>query len=244
VKVIPVAGISGSGKTAFIRALIPVLSRYGPVGAVKHIGHHTMEVAEGKDTTVMFATGARAVAGIDGEKTMVTLRSTSVADALDILAGLGVAFAVVEGFKGSTWPKVIIGDLEAEGCLLRNPAPEDVIRNLDRFPDYVTPGEILRELAAGCRGRGKPCTTAAATVPGPTGLEEGALSSLEGALHEIVRTMEGLPGVAMAKAVVRHGTLFGRTDEILIAVAAGSGDEAGSALQLALARVRDILAGR
>ncbi|MDD1669242.1 MAG: molybdopterin-guanine dinucleotide biosynthesis protein MobB [Methanomicrobiales archaeon] len=235
-KVIPVAGISGSGKTTFIRALLPLLSRYGPVGTVKHIGHHSMELSEGKDTTVMFAEGARVVAGIDQEKTLLTVRSTSVIDALDILAGQGVAFAVVEGFKGSPWPKIVMGDLEAEGCLLRNPAPEDVIDALDRFPDYVTLGEIIRELAAGCRGRGKPCTMAAATVPVPAGMKEDTLE-----LPALVRSMEDLPGIAAARAAIRHGALFGATDEIIVAVAAESGEEASSALQIGLLWCGEIL---
>ncbi len=40
-RIIHVAGLSGSGKTTFIRSLIPELSRLGPVAAVKHIGHHS-----------------------------------------------------------------------------------------------------------------------------------------------------------------------------------------------------------
>jgi molybdopterin-guanine dinucleotide biosynthesis protein MobB len=228
-KVIPVAGTSGSGKTSFILAIIPLLSRIGHVGTVKHIGHHAMEVPEGKDTTVMFATGAQAVAGIDREKTIITLRSTSVIDSLDLLAGQGVAFAVVEGFKGSTWPKIIIGDLEAEGCLLRNPAPEDVIRDLDRFPDYVTLGELLRELGEACREQGQPCTTATVTIPLPGGVKEDSLE-----LPALVRGMEALSGVRGARAAIRHGTLFGGTDELLVAVAAESAEEAASALQLVL----------
>lgn len=228
-KVIPVAGTSGSGKTSFILALIPLLSRMGPVGAVKHIGHHAMEVPEGKDTTVMFAAGAQAVAGIDGEKTMVTLRSTSVADALDILAMHGVAFAVVEGFKGSIWPKIIIGDFEAEEVLLRNPSPEEVIRNLGRFPDLVTLEELLHELGEACREQGQPCITATATIPLPAGMIEDSLE-----LPALVRGMEALSGVTGARAAIRHGALFGGTDEFLVAVAAESGEEAVSALQLAL----------
>lgn len=240
-KVIPVAGLSESGKTTFIRSLLPVLARYGPVGVVKHIGHHAMELPEGKDTTVMFGTGARAVAGIDGEKTVLTLRSTSVADALDILTGQGVAFAVVEGYKSSPWPKVFIGDLEAENCLLRDPEPEEVIRVLDRFPDYITVGEILRELATGCRGRGKPCATAAAAVPVPAGSGVTCLSSMEESLPGVVTCMEGFPGIAMARAALHHGSLFGGTDEVLLAVAAGTGDEAAAALQAGLGLCREIL---
>jgi molybdopterin-guanine dinucleotide biosynthesis protein MobB len=240
VKVIPVAGTSGSGKTTFIRELLPLLARYGPVGAVKHIGHHAMELPEGKDTTVMFTAGARAVAGIDLEKTIVTLRSTSVTDALDILAGQGVAFAVVEGFKGSPWPKIVIGDLEAEGGLLRNPAPEEVIRSLDRFPDYITIGEILREIATGCRGRGKPCVTAAATLPLPAGPGGTHPAALEEELNSLVQGLEALSGVAMARAAIRRGSLFGGTDEVLVVIAAESGEEAAAALQFALAGCSEV----
>jgi molybdopterin-guanine dinucleotide biosynthesis protein MobB len=229
VKVIPVAGTSGSGKTSFILTLLPLLSRHGPTGAVKHIGHHAMELPEGKDTTVMFDTGARAVAGIDGEKTILTLRDNSLPDALDLLAGQGVAFAVVEGFKGSPWPKVVIGDLEAEEVLLRNPSPEEVIRNLGRFPDYVTLGELLRELGEACREQGQASTTATATIPLPAGMNEDSLE-----LPALVRGMEALSGVTGARAALRHGALFGGTDELLVAVAAESGEEAALALQLAL----------
>jgi molybdopterin synthase catalytic subunit len=237
-KVIPVAGTSGSGKTTFIRELLPILSLHGPVGTVKHIGHHAMEVPEGKDTTVMFDAGARAVAGIDREKTIITLHSTSITDALDILAGQGVAFAIVEGFKGSTWPKIIIGDLEAEGGVLRNPAPEEVIPALHRFPDYITFGEILRELREICREKGQPCTTAAATLPLPVGIQEGSLD-----LPALVRSMEDLPGVAAARAAIRRGALFGAADELLVAVAAETGEEASSALQIGLLWCGDMLMG-
>ncbi len=228
-KVIPVAGISGSGKTTFIRELLPILALHGPAGTVKHIGHHAMEVPGGKDTTVMFEAGARAVAGIDAEKTTATLRTTSVTDALDLLAGQGVAFAVVEGFKSSPWPKVVIGDLEAEGVLLRNPSPEDVIRNLDRFPDYVTLAELLRELGTACREGGQACTMATATIPLPAGVKEDSLE-----LPALVRGLEALSGVTGARVAIRRGALFGKTDELLIAVAAESIEEATSALQLAL----------
>jgi molybdopterin-guanine dinucleotide biosynthesis protein MobB len=238
VKVIPVAGTSGSGKTSFILTLLPLLSRHGPTGAVKHIGHHAMELPEGKDTTVMFDTGARAVAGIDGEKTILTLRDNSLPDALDLLAGQGVAFAVVEGFKGSPWPKVVIGDLEAEEVLLRNPSPEEVIRNLGRFPDYVTLGELLRELGEACREQGQASTTATATIPLPAGMNEDSLE-----LPALVRGMEALSGVTGARAALRHGALFGGTDELLVAVAAESGEEAALALQLALPGCLETLEG-
>jgi molybdopterin synthase catalytic subunit len=240
-KVIQVTGVSGSGKTTFIRSLIPLLSRYGPVGTVKHTGHHSMTLPKGKDTTVMFEAGAHVVAGIDQEKTLITVKSTSLVDALDFLSGQGVAIAVMEGYKERTLPKIIIGDLDAEGCILRDPAPEDVIPVLDRFPDHVSPGEILRELAAGCRERGKTCTLVSAAVPVPAGTGEDEISRMAEGLPALTGGLVEIRGVAGARAGIRHGSLFGGTDEILVAIAAETGEEAALALKSALARCRRIL---
>jgi molybdopterin synthase catalytic subunit len=239
-KVIPVTGLSGSGKTTFIRTLVPLLTRYGPVGTVKHTGHHSMLLPKGKDTTVMFEAGALVVAGIDQEKTLITLKGTSLTDALDFLAGQGIAIAVMEGYKGSALPKIIVGDLEAGDCILRNPDPEDVIPVLDRFPDYFSLGGILRGLEKECGGRAGPFTLASSVVPlqkGPTG---DALASLERALPDITRVAEELRGVIRAKAAIRRGALFGGPEELLIVIAAESTEDAAAGLEKALSRFREM----
>jgi molybdopterin-guanine dinucleotide biosynthesis protein MobB len=241
VKVIPVAGFSGSGKTTFIRTLVPLLSRHGPVATVKHTGHHSMELPEGKDTTVMFGAGARAVAGIDPEKTIITLGGTSLADALDILAGQGIAIAVVEGYKESALPKIAIGDVMVERCVLRNPEPEEVLLSLDRFPDYTTIGEILRELGGEGERMKRATAIAASSLLLPREKEGEALSRLERDLPALVRSGEALPGVIRVRAAIHRGSLFGKSDELLVAAAAESGEEAAAALQLAIFRCREIL---
>ncbi|HVN65895.1 MAG TPA: molybdopterin-guanine dinucleotide biosynthesis protein B [Methanomicrobiales archaeon] len=234
-KVIQVTGISGSGKTSFIRSLIPLLARFGPVGTVKHTGHHSMLLPKGKDTTVMFEAGALVVAGIDQEKTLVTLKGTSLMDALDILAGHGIAIAVMEGYKGSALPKIIIGDLEAEGCILRDPDPEEVIPLLDRFPDYFSIDGILKELAVACREEGRECVVASSTVPLPAGMADPGPS-----LPGIARAVEDLLGVTGVEAAFRQGSLFGGTDQVIFAVAAESGKAAAAGLGAALSRFREI----
>jgi len=244
VKVIPVTGLSGSGKTTFIRTLIPILTRFGPVGTVKHVGHHSIELPEGKDTTVMFSTGAGAVAGIDSGKSVITLDGTSLAEALDILTAHGIAIAIVEGYKSSSLPKIVIGDIDLEGCILRNPDPEDVIRSLDRFPDYFTLGEILRELGAACRAETGSVAIAASTTPLSFGSRGVDRSTLEGALPRIAEAGKDLPGVIGVRAVIQHGAPFGMPDELIIAIAAGKGDEAASALEEAFSICRGELAAR
>ncbi len=239
-KVIPVTGLSGSGKTTFIRSLIPVLARFGPVGTVKHSGHHSMLLPKGKDTTVMFEAGARVVAGIDQGKTLVTLKGTVLTDALDILAGQGIAIAIMEGYKGSSLPKIVIGDIDLEGCILRNPDPEDVIGSLDLFPVYITLRQLLRELELQCMRSETGCTTISSSLPLPADNRKGASVDIDTVLSEVTGTMLELPGVIGAKAAIQRGALFGGSDRVLMVVAGDSG-EAAAALGAALSRFREIL---
>ena len=241
VRVIPVTGLSGSGKTVFIRALIPLLSRLGPVGTVKHIGHHTMELPKEKDTTIMFGAGAEAAIGIDQEKMLITLDSTSLAEALDTLSGHGIAFAVVEGYKSSPLPKIAIGGVDVEGCILRNPEPEEVIRSLDRFPSYFTLGEILLEIREECGARRSPFSITASTTTLPNGGEGNIRVDLEQSLVGITETVQHLPGVVAVRIVVQHGSLFGRPDQLLVAVAGENGEDAAAALIQALHLCREFL---
>ena len=242
-KIIPVTGSSGSGKTTLIRALIPLLARYGPVGTVKHAGRHAMDLLPGKDTTVMFGEGAAAVAGIDREKMLVTLGSTSLADALDILSGQGVATAVVEGWKTIPWPKVVIGDINAEGCILRNPEPGEVIRMRDRFPEYFTMAGILQDIRQAVGEQEGTAPTALVTYTGRISLsgKGGSLSGQGGTFSAIAGWAEGLPGVIVARVAIKQGTLLGLRDELLIAIAAERGDLAATALARTLERCREDL---
>ncbi len=244
VRVIPVTGLSGSGKTTFIRTLIPLLTRLGPVGTVKHIGHHTMELPEEKDTTTMFGAGAEAAIGIDQEKMLITLDSTSLAEALDTLSGRGIAFAVVEGYKSGPLPKIAIGDVNVEACILRNPEPEEVIRSLDRFPSYFTLGEILRELGDEGGASKEPVTLVTTTIPLPPKSEGNTFSILERALPRIADETAGRNGVIKVRAEIQRGALFSRPDELLIAIAGENGDAAAAALTWVFSRSREFLEAR
>ena len=240
-RVIPVAGLSGSGKTTFIRSLVPLLARLGPVGTVKHTGHHSMELPEGKDTTVMFGAGAAAVAGVDREKTLVTLGSSSLAGALDLLADRGMAFAVVEGFKDSPLPKIVTGDADLEGCILRNPSPGDVIPALDRFPNYFSLGGILRELGGEAGGDRIPPALSCAALPLPGGMDGEALDRLEQELPGLVEGCGDQPGVIGIRAVLQRGALFGKADGLLFGAAARSGEAATATLARMISESRRML---
>jgi molybdopterin-guanine dinucleotide biosynthesis protein MobB len=147
-KIIHVAGWSGSGKTTFIRDLIGGLRLLGKVGSVKHIGDHVCDLPAGKDTTLHYESGATLTVGIDLEKTIITSRSVSLAGSLDILADNAVRYAVVEGFKAASFTKVVTGDLDAP-ALLRDPTVDEVLACLDRFDDYDTLAGLIRETENG-----------------------------------------------------------------------------------------------
>jgi molybdopterin-guanine dinucleotide biosynthesis protein MobB len=135
-KIIQVVGNSGSGKTTFIRKLIPALKKQGTVAVVKHLGEHTFIIEEGKDTTVFFEAGADISVGIDLYKAIAAIRKNNLEDVLNMLFTQGIDFAVIEGFKQRRYPKIVIGNIPAENCILSNPAVKEVIRSLDLFENF------------------------------------------------------------------------------------------------------------
>ncbi len=136
-KVINIIGHSNSGKTTIIRTLLPMLAKTAKTAAIKHLGHHTIEIPKGKDTTLYYEAEASMSAGIDSEKTVLTLEGTNVYTVLDIYAFLGFKYCVVEGFKENGFTCAVIGDLEAKNMLVRNPSTEELFALRDSFPEYV-----------------------------------------------------------------------------------------------------------
>jgi molybdopterin-guanine dinucleotide biosynthesis protein MobB len=135
-KIIQVTGRSRSGKTTFISTLVPVLNKKGRVAVIKHLGDHEFLLEEGKDTTGFFLAGAEISAGIDADKAVVALRNTSLDAMLALLKGQGMDFVIIEGFKQRSFKKIVIGDLQVEGCILHNPTVRDVVASIDRFDTY------------------------------------------------------------------------------------------------------------
>lgn len=150
-KVLHIAGFSNSGKTTLIRELVPALAAYGPVGVVKHLGHHEYEMPQGKDTTQFFEVGAQISIGVDGARSVAAVRETDLDSILEILCDAGMRYAVIEGFKERPFPKVVIGDYPgAERVILTNPSVTDILARLDEFSDFFTAGGIRREMQTGC----------------------------------------------------------------------------------------------
>lgn len=136
-RIINIIGHSNSGKTTLITRLVPLLAEVGTVATIKHMGHHTWELPPGKDTTVHYAGGAVVSAGIDAEKTVMSLRTTDVFEILDFYAWKGYDYAVVEGFKEVGFSCAVLGDLEAVHVILRDPTVDEVFAKRDLFDEYA-----------------------------------------------------------------------------------------------------------
>ncbi|MDO5844936.1 MAG: molybdopterin-guanine dinucleotide biosynthesis protein B [Methanocorpusculum sp.] len=136
-KIINIIGHSNSGKTTIISKLVPLLASVGKTATIKHMGHHIWELPKGKDTTIHFNAGAVCSAGIDAEKSVITLEGTDVYTLLNIYNYLGYDYAVIEGFKDESFSCVVMGELDAEKVVLRNPTAEEVFASRDKFEDYI-----------------------------------------------------------------------------------------------------------
>jgi molybdopterin-guanine dinucleotide biosynthesis protein len=55
---------------------------------------------------------------------------------LALLKTQGMDFVIIEGFKQRSFKKIVIGDLQVEGCLLRNPTLDDVVTSIGSFDTY------------------------------------------------------------------------------------------------------------
>jgi molybdopterin-guanine dinucleotide biosynthesis protein MobB len=179
-KVIHIAGWSGSGKTTFILDLVVALTNLGPVGTIKHIGDHVIDLPQGKDTTRHFKAGAQVSIGIDQQKMQVTTTAFSLKSALDMLSHAGMRFAVVEGFKTVPFKKVVIGDLDVP-ALVRDPVVPDILSRLDSFDSYYTLSELVHKVESD----GKPGSVFTMMGVAPSTLTKGDCRTLERDLFQI-----------------------------------------------------------
>jgi len=136
VKIIQVTGSSNAGKTTLIKNLIPVIRRIGPTAVIKHLADHEFSLEGGKDTTGFFDAGAEISAGIDSHKSVLAIHDTSLENMFAFLKFCGIEFVILEGFKDRPFKKIVIGDLQIEGCILRNPTPDDIIAQIGSFDTY------------------------------------------------------------------------------------------------------------
>ena len=115
-KVISVVGTKKTGKTALVAALVSSLARHGKVGTIKNMAGHPVDRG---DTKRHFDAGADVVIGLGEAQLMVTRERGDLASALAELQAEGVDYAVVEGFKHSRLPKIVMAEIDAPNMVRR-----------------------------------------------------------------------------------------------------------------------------
>ena len=104
-KVISVVGTKKTGKTTLVTALVKSLKQHGSVGTIKNMVEHPPDRG---DTRRHYEAGADTVIGLGDSQIKVTPRST-LESALAELQEDGLDYVVVEGFKHSDLPKIVLG---------------------------------------------------------------------------------------------------------------------------------------
>lgn len=242
-KVIHIAGFSNTGKTTFAAELIERLKAMGTVGAVKHLGGHPYALEEGKDTTLFYEKGAAYSIGIDDDKAVAAIRNPDLEAALRMLCDAGVEYAVVEGFKQHPFAKVVLGDVEAERCVLRNPAVDEVVASLDRFDDFFTlQGLVLDLKRSSDMSRAGAIMTFNGIVREWSGETRTAHldfdQDFDAMLADIRREMEQVPGILGVRFHHRKGRLHAGEDITYIAIVSERRAEAFHALSNAIDRLK------
>ena len=115
-KVISIVGTKKTGKTTLVSALVAALAKYGKVGTIKNMAGH--EVDRG-DTKRHFDAGAHVVIGLGEARLKVTRERGDLDSALAELEADGVDYAVVEGFKHSNLPKIVMVDIDVTNAVRR-----------------------------------------------------------------------------------------------------------------------------
>ena len=232
-KVIQVVGRSNSGKTHFIHSLLERMTVMfpGKVGVIKHLGHHNFDLAKGKDTTTHYEHGAECVAGVDAEKTVLTVRNDDLGRTLEILCNLGMDYAIIEGFKSYGYKKIVKGELESDECLLRDPTVDEVIESIDEFDDYNTLNGLVsqfrndKNLPEGC------CIVTYSGI-----IEDSCNPDMDKA--DLIRKAEECEGVYRAEICFDRNQHGEGNTEILIAVAAYDRKAAFYAIESILSRIK------
>jgi molybdopterin-guanine dinucleotide biosynthesis protein MobB len=115
-KVISVVGTKKTGKTTLVAALVASLAKHGKVGTIKNMAGHDVDRG---DTKRHFDAGADVVIGLGEARLKVTRERGDLESALAELEEGGVDFCVVEGFKHSSLPKIVMGEIEVTNVVRR-----------------------------------------------------------------------------------------------------------------------------
>ena len=195
--ILGVVGLQNSGKTTLLEVVIPRVTKAGfRVATVKHVAHDDLQIdVAGTDTSRHKKAGARlSVAVSDSESVYFHPRPHPLEEILDRIRRIeSPDLILVEGFKGSDLPKIVVGNADHGGSALYrwDGTTEGAIAIAEKIV------EALVEESFGRAIEGKPpagptqATGAAANESRPSIVEaERALTERERALAQRIEEFE------------------------------------------------------
>jgi molybdopterin synthase catalytic subunit len=247
-KVISIVGYKKTGKTTLVERLVSELRKHGTVGTVKHSRDEILPY--GGDTDRHLDSGALLSVGVTPTRSIKIFRNTDVEGALRELSMEGVDFAVVEGFKQSSLPKIAIGDVDAENVVARvdiNATGEQLAAIALARPDQVTLWELLAKV------RRNPDIKKAGAIGTFTGIvREIAKGETTKALEfesydavakeriaKIEQEIKAKPGIVDVLIHHKTGRIAAGDDIVFIVIASGHRQELFPALSEAIERVKE-----
>ena len=103
-----ISGYKHTGKTTLITKLIPILNEKGyKVAVIKHDGHDFEGDVPGTDTYKHFQAGAYGTAVFSENKVLIHKKAQDVDEKILMQAFPEADIILLEGFKGSNYPKYI-----------------------------------------------------------------------------------------------------------------------------------------
>jgi molybdopterin synthase catalytic subunit len=139
-KAISVVGTKKTGKTTLVVALVRSLARYGRVGTIKNMVTHPVDHG---DTRRHYDAGAQEVIGLGEARLKVTRERGDLNSALAELEADGMDYVVVEGFKHSSLPKIVMADIDVPNALrkvmiseVNDALVEEIVQMVRGMEDY------------------------------------------------------------------------------------------------------------
>lgn len=123
-----VAGFSNQGKTELVSRIASEFSAKGyEVVTIKH-AHEGNQLSAGKDTTRHLEAGAKFSIAVSPDGSAIYSQEGSLESSLELANRISSPdIILVEGFKGSSIPKIVLGNAEAKGKIIaRGESPDDV----------------------------------------------------------------------------------------------------------------------
>lgn len=254
-KAVSVVGGSDSGKTTLVERLVPALAERGRVATVKSI-HHDIEVdEEGKDTYRHREAGASRVVGVTPETRFefadIDDKADEIDAALDDLADAGYDYAVVEGGRETTLPKLVTDDTDTSNAVVRDATEADtdeLIEAVEAVEDRETVGSLVRRVK---ESEDSPKAGAVSTFTGRVreeNIDEARTTRLEYEKYDsvadermdgIASDLEARDGVYEVEMYHETGVVPAEEDVVHVVVLAGHRQEAFRAVEDGINRLKD-----